>query len=103
MTGAVTVTTLPSSISSSRALWQSSRTSGSGIGRHARSCAMALRRASARGCHRGSPVGKDDLPVQVTHVCDRTVAGTGASRRKLAKEVLEKYILITCRFVRAYR
>lgn len=42
VTGALTVTTFPSSMSSSRALWQSSRTSASGIGRHARSWAMAL-------------------------------------------------------------
>lgn len=42
VTGAVTVTTFPSSISSSRARWQSSRTCGSGIGRQARSCAIAL-------------------------------------------------------------
>ena len=45
VTGAVTVTTLPSSISSSRARWQSSRTWVSGIGRHARSCAIALDRS----------------------------------------------------------
>lgn len=42
VTGAVTVTTLPSSTRSSRALWQISRTCASGIGRHARSWAMAL-------------------------------------------------------------
>jgi len=42
VTGAVTVTTFPSSINSSRALWHSSRTCASGIGRQARSCAMAL-------------------------------------------------------------
>lgn len=47
VTGAVTVTTLPSSMRSSRARWQSSRTCGSGMGRQARSCAMALQRASA--------------------------------------------------------
>jgi len=37
VTGAVTVTTFPSSIKSSLALWQSSRTCASGIGRQARS------------------------------------------------------------------
>jgi hypothetical protein len=42
VTGAFTVTTFPSSTSSSRALWQSSRTSCSGMGRQARSCSMAL-------------------------------------------------------------
>jgi len=42
VTGALTVTTFPSSIKSSRALWQSSRTCASGIGRQARSCAIAL-------------------------------------------------------------
>lgn len=42
VTGALTVTTFPSSIKSSRALWQSSRTCASGIGRQALSCAIAL-------------------------------------------------------------
>jgi len=42
VTGAVTVTTFPSSINSSLALWQSSLTCASGIGRQARSCAIAL-------------------------------------------------------------
>lgn len=42
VTGAVTVTTFPSSINSSLALWHSSRTCASGIGRHARNCAIAL-------------------------------------------------------------
>jgi hypothetical protein len=37
------VTTFPSSIRSSRALWQISRTWASGIGLQARSCAIALR------------------------------------------------------------
>lgn len=45
VTGAVTVTTLPSSMRSSRALWQISRTCASGMGRHDLSCAMALRQA----------------------------------------------------------
>lgn len=48
VTGAVTVTTLPSSIRSSLARWQSSRTWSSGMGRHERSCAIALQAAVSR-------------------------------------------------------
>ena len=48
VTGAVTVTTLPSSISSSLALWHNSRTCASGIGLQARSCAIALEAVLAR-------------------------------------------------------
>lgn len=47
VTGAATVTTFPSSINSSLALWQISRTCASGIGRQARSCAIALFGTSA--------------------------------------------------------
>lgn len=57
VTGAVTVTTLPSSTRSSRALWQSSRTCASGIGRHARSCAIALEMSCQQrsvGGHQGA-------------------------------------------------
>lgn len=42
VTGAITVVTFPSSMRSSRALWQISRTWASGIGRHERNCAIAL-------------------------------------------------------------
>lgn len=105
VTGALTVTTLPSSIRSSRALWHSSRTSASGIGRHARSWAIALhakkkrraktsesrnrdthvmereggrRRREARGC---------PSPVEVTH--DGGVARVRLQRRKWGGSKME--------------
>lgn len=49
VTGAITVVTFPSSMRSSRALWQISRTWASGIGRHERNCAIALRSVLAGG------------------------------------------------------
>lgn len=49
VTGAVTVTTLPSSINNSLALWHNSRTWASGIGLQARSCAIALKFVLVRG------------------------------------------------------
>lgn len=53
VTGASTICTFDSSISSSRALWQSSRTAGSGIGLQDRSCEIALCRPGGGSVSRG--------------------------------------------------
>jgi hypothetical protein len=61
VTGAVTLTTLPSSIRSSLALWQISRTWASGMGLQARSCAIALEMAVSlhRLCDAATLTGRD--------------------------------------------
>jgi hypothetical protein len=73
VTGAVTVTTLPSSTRSSLALWQISRTCASGIGRHARSCAMALYTVVRAWWVDGGGLcqGGWRIPIEVTHCCDK--------------------------------
>ena len=68
VTGALTVTTFPSSTSSSRALWQSCRTSSSGIGRHCFSCSMALEGPASQP---RSPL----LRGACARVCGRTYRG----------------------------
>ncbi len=73
VTGAITVTTFPSSINSSRALWHISLTCASGIGRHSRNCAIALDHLvslEAVAIHE-----KGNLLVQVTHIVSRPSLG----------------------------
>ena len=69
------MTTLPSSIKSSRALWHISRTWASGIGLHARSCAIALERdigqlQSWRPSSRSWPAGPGGILVEIAHCRD---------------------------------
>ncbi len=68
VTGADTVTTFPSSIKSSLALWQSSRTWASGIGRHERSCAIALIHSDQLHSNHRAANRLGRLLVQVAHV-----------------------------------
>lgn len=81
VTGAVTVTTLPSSINNSLALWQISRTCASGIGRHERNCAIALK-SSQSDPHPIKHVARDFSPVEVAHGGRpwRTTAAARATR-----------------------
>lgn len=71
VTGASTICTFDSSISSSRALWQSSRTAGSGIGLQDRSCEIALGRVSRSVCllavSRGLAVSPALAPALAPH------------------------------------
>lgn len=64
----MTVTTFPSSMSSSRALWHSSLTCASGIGRHALNCAIALD-DQVSGAQRRRR--RNYLLVQVTHLASQ--------------------------------
>lgn len=85
VTGAVTVTTLPSSMRSSRALWQISRTWASGMGRHDLSCAMALRHGQFMLATRTTLHEEERLISEETHEPVQIAAHGGGWRSTVAR------------------